>query len=254
MGLLNRFRESSAIRSVEASLQESRPLEDGVGAMQRLREIGTERAIPILREALFKDNAALQIQAARALAAIYHRHPDRQVLEALNGAVLHERQSPQAREAAIGALTEVVDVRHCGALLEVLKSHRTPTDVRTAAVRGLQKLRYPEILERLVESLNFGEQLDPRGEIRQWAVRELAHLDDRDKLTRMYEIIHGRHPLRCRPLNPDSGQAELIFVMVRVDPKGSVRFLHQMVDDDNPTVRSAATTALSQLRDRGFQA
>ena len=97
MGLLNRFRESSAIRCVQGTLQAAKPLEDGVAALRRLSAIGTRRAIPILRDALFKDNTALQIQSARALAAIHKRQPDIQILEALNGAVLHERQSAQAR-------------------------------------------------------------------------------------------------------------------------------------------------------------
>jgi len=254
MGLLNHFRESSAIRSVQASLQEAKPLEDGVAAMRRLSEIGTQRAIPILRDALFKDNTALQIQAARALAAIHRRHADVAILEALNGAVLHERQSATARQAAIEALAEVVDVRHCGGLIEILKSGRSPVNCRAAALLGLKQLHYPDILERLVESACFSKRLDPRGEIRAWAIRELVALDDHDKLTKMHEIVHGRRPLRYRPLNPDTGQAQLVFLMARIDPKGSVKFFHQMVDDENPKVRSAAATALKQLRDRGIQA
>jgi len=251
MGLLNHFRESSAIRCVQASLQQGKPLEEGVAAVRRLSEIGTERAIPILRDALFKENTALQIQVARALAAIYARRPDVQILEALNGAVLHERQSAQARQAAIASLAEVIDVRHCGSLIEVLKSSRSPVKVRAAALSALKKLHYPEVLERLVESTAFGKRLDPRGETRQWAIRELTGLDDRDKLTKMFEIVHGRRKLRYRPPDPDSGQADLILLMARIDPKQSVRFLHQMVDDDNPRIRSATVAALEKLKDQG---
>lgn len=254
MGLLTRFRESSAMRCVQASIQQAKPLEDGVAAMRRLSDLGTERAVPILREALFKDNTALQIQAARALAAIYRRHPDVHILEALNGAVLHERQSPQARQAAVESLTECVDRRHCGSLIEVLKSTRAPLPVRATALAGLKKLGYPEILERLVESVGFGKRLDPKGEIRRWAINELSTLDDRDKLVKMFEIIHGRHPLRYRPLNPESGQADLVFLMARIDPKYSVKYLHELVDDGNPKVRAAAATAIHQLRERGVHA
>ena len=254
MGLLTRFRESSAIRCVQATLQQAKPLEEAVSAMRRLSEIGTARAVPILRDAVFKDNVALQIQAARALAAIYARHPDVQILEALNGAVLHERQATRAREAAIEALTEVVDVRHCGSLIEVLKSARTPIDVRSAAVRGLKKLHYPEVLERLVESATFGERLDPGRKIHAWAVHELVALDDREKLTKMFEIVHGRRPLRYRPLDPDNGQAQLISIMTRIDAKHSVKYLHEMVDDENPRIRAAAAKAVEQLRGKGFRA
>ncbi|MFW6108601.1 MAG: HEAT repeat domain-containing protein [bacterium] len=252
MGLLDHFRESSAIRSVEASLQQDKPLEEGVAAVRRLREIGTDRAVPILREALFQDNPALQVQAAHALAAIHERQPDVHILEALNGAVLHERQAHKARRAAIEALAKVVDLRHCGSLLEVLKSRRSPVAVRAAALQGLKKLHYPELLERLVECTTFAKDLGDQGATRRWAINELATLDDREKLTKMHEIIHGRRALRYRPLNPDGGQADLIFIMVHIAPKESLRFLHQMVDDDNPAIRSAAATALKQLHDRGI--
>lgn len=252
MGVLSHFRESSAIRSIQASLHESKPLEEGVSAMRRLREVGTQRAVPILRDALFRDNPALQVQAAQALAAIYKRQPNVHILEALNGAVLHERQSDKARQAAIEALVEIIDVRHCGSLVETLKSHRSPVPVRAAALRGLKKLHYPEVLERLVESTAFGKDLDPHGAIRRWAVNELGLLDDREKLTRMHEIIHGRRPLRYRPLNPDGGQAGLVAIMVHIAPKQSLRFLHQLVDDDNPAIRAAAAAALQQLHDRGI--
>jgi len=254
MGLLTRFRESSAIRCIRGSLQQAKPLEEGVAAMRRLGEFGTQRAIPILRDALFKDNVALQIQAARALAAIYARYPDVHVLEALNSAVLHERQAPQARQAAIESLTDIIDVRHCGSLIEVLKSNRSPTTLRAAALRGLKQLRYPEVLERLVESTQFGKRLDPKGETRQWAVRELIGLDDHDKLAKLFEIVHGRRKLRYRPLNPETGQADIIALMTRIDPKQSVKYLHQLVDDDNPRIRSAAANALNQLREQGVHA
>ena len=248
MGLLTRFRESSAIRSIQASLHQAKPLEDGVAAMRRLCDCGTERAIPILRDALFQDSVGLQIQAARALAAIYRRCPDVHILEALNGAVLHERQAAQARQAAIESLTEIIDYRHSGSLVEVLKSSRSPINVRASALRCLKRLHYPEITERLVESATFPTQLDPRGETREWAVRELVGLDDRDKLTKMYEIIHGRHPLRYRPLNPETGPADVIAMMVRIDPKGSLRFLNDLADDDNPAIHAPAAKALQAIR------
>ena len=66
MGLLTRFRESSAMRCVQASIQQAKPLEDGVAAMRRLSDFGTERSVPILREAIFKDNTALQITSSLA--------------------------------------------------------------------------------------------------------------------------------------------------------------------------------------------
>jgi len=254
MGLLTRFRESSAIRLIEASLHQTKPPEQAVSAMRNLCECGSERAVPILRDALFQDNVALQIQAARALAAIHKRCPDVHILEALNGAVLHERQTAQARQAAIESLTEVIDYRHAGSLVEVLKSNRSPVNVRASALRGLKRLHYPEIAERLVESATFAKRLDPQGEIRKWATRELIALDDRDKLTKMFEIIHGRRLLRYRPLNPDTGPADLIALMVQIDPKLSVKFLHELVEDDNPTVHTAADEALAQLRERGIHA
>lgn len=254
MGLLTRFRESSAIRCVQASLGQAKPLEDGVAAMRRLGDFGGERAVPILRDALFQDNTALQIQAAHALAAIYQRSPDVHILEALNGAVLHERQSPQARQAAVESLTECIDKRHCGSLIEVLKSAHSPLAVRAAALAGLKKLGYPELLERLVEQVGFGKRLDPKGETRRWAVAELTTLDDRDKLVKMFEIIHGRRPLRYRPLDPETGQADLVFLMARIDPKYSVKYLHELVDDGDPRVRSAAATTIKRLRERGIHA
>ncbi|MFP4058551.1 MAG: HEAT repeat domain-containing protein [Candidatus Brocadiia bacterium] len=251
MGLLARFKESGAIRNVAAALGASGGVEQGVAAAQRLGELGGERAIPILREALFSGRVPLQVQAAKALAAVHQRRPDQQILKALNGAALAERQDPRVRQAAIEALCSAVDLRHAGSLVEVLKSPDSPLPVRQTAFRCLKRLRYPELLERLVENLLLGERLDPRGAVRKWAIGELGALDDHDKLTKLFEIAHGRRRLRHRALSPEAGDpATLVLLMARLDPRGSVRFLHQMVDDDNPGIRSAAAQALRDIKAR----
>jgi HEAT repeat protein len=252
MGLLDRFKESKAARCIEAALQQQRPPEEAVSAARHLRDVGAEHCIPVLCEALSRGCAPLQVEAAQALAAIHKRHPDKRILEALNAAVLQERQPPQVRQAAIEGLIELVSFRHAGCLIEILKTARTPLPVRAAAIRGLKKLAYPEVLERLVESYVLGRQLDPKGEIRRWAVQELIALEDRDKLGKMHEIAHGRRKLRYGALLPEAGGlAPLVFLMAEVDPKASLRYLSQMTDDPNPAIRAAAAQTLQELRPEG---
>jgi len=230
-------------------MTQGRLSEECIAAARRLGELGAERCIPVLSAALAKGSAALQIQAARALGAIYKRHADVHILEALNAAVLHERQSAQARQAAVESLAQIIDVRHAGSLIEVLKSSRSPMPVRAAALRCLKRLGYAEVLERLVESSLFAKRLDPRGEIGKWAIHELIALDDRDKLTKIHEIAHGRRRLRYRTMSDEAGgPAALVFLMAQIDPKGAQRFLNRMVDDENPAIRSAAAQALRNIR------
>jgi HEAT repeat protein len=252
MGLLSRFKERKATRCIQAAFQKQRPPEEAVAAARRLRECATERSIPILCEALEKGLVPLQIEAAHALAELQKRSPNRRILGALNSAVLHERKPQQARQAAIESLVEVVDVRRAGSLIEVLKSNRSPMPVRAAALRGLKQLGYPEVLERLVESYLFGKRLDPNGEIRKWAVRELIALDDNEKLTKIFEIVHGRHKLRYRPISAEEGgAARLVHLMAQINPKHAMRFLNQMVDDTNPGIRQAAAKALKEIKTKG---
>jgi len=254
MGMLDRFRESRAARCIEAALGQEKPPEEAVFAARQLREIGAERCVPILCNALLHGPVPLQIEAALALAAIHQRFPDKRILEALHGALLHERKAEQVRQAAIEGLVELIDVRHAGSLLEVLKSNRSPMAVRSAALRGLKKLGYSEVVERLVESFLFGKRLDPAGEIRKWAVRELIAVDDPDKLTKIFEIAHGRRKLRYRAVSPEAGgPAALVLLMARVDPRASVRLLNQMADDSNPAIRAAAAKALQSVKGRAAE-
>jgi len=106
-----------------------------------------------------------------------------------------------------------------------------------------------EILERLVESVLFGKPLDPRGEIRKWATNELIALDDSEKLSKIHEIAHGRRKLRYRAISDAAGgPAVLVHLMARIDPRLSVRYLHQMADDENPAIRAAAARALQDIK------
>ena len=41
---------------------------------------------------------------------------------------------------------------------------------------------------------------------------------------------------------------------MHLDPKHSVKFLHEMVDDENPRIRAAADAALERLRGQGIHA
>ena len=249
MGLLSWVKESKASRCIHAVLQSQKGAGEGVAAARGLKEFGSERCVPILCEALARGELPLRVEAAHALAAIYARHPDKQVLGALNGAILHERQPRQARQAAVEGLVGIVDVRHAGSLLELLKSQRTPVPLRAAALRGLKKLGYHEVLERLVESVLFGKRQDPKGEIRKWAVNELIALDDRDKLTKIHEIAHGRRKLRYRAFSDETGgPAQLVLLMAQIDPKAAMRLLSAMADDPNPAIRNAALRALDNIK------
>jgi len=155
------------------------------------------------------------------------------------------------REAAVEALAEVVDVRKAGSLVQVLNSHKTPLRVRAAAIAALKKLRYAEVLERLVESVLFGKQLDPKGEIRRWAIHELRVLDDHEKLAKLYQIAHGLRRLRYRGITDEvGGVGTIVRLMAEVDPKGSRRFLNQMTDDLNPEIRAAAREVLASMEQR----
>ncbi len=190
----------------------------------------------------------LRQEAAHALGAIHKRSPDKRILAALNAAILHESQPPEVRAAAIEALAEVVDARKAGSLVQLLASHRTPIPVRAAAIAALKKLRYAEVLERLVESVLFGERLDPGGRIRKWATHELRLLDDHEKLAKLYQIAHGLRRLRYRAVNDEAGGVgAIVRLMAEVDPKGARRFLNQMTDDLNPGIRAAAQQTLRSL-------
>ena len=249
MGFLSRMRESAAIRCIQASLSEKKSSGDGVAAARRLSELGSERCIPILKDALFREHLPLKVQSARALAAIYQREPSNRILEILHSAALNERQPAQARQAAVESLAEIIDVRHPGSLIEILKSARSPVAVRATALRCLKRLGYPQVLERLVECAIFGKTLDPRGEIRTWATRELTALEDRDKLSKLFEIIHGRRRLKYRAINPKSGgPGALVSLMPRIDARGCRRYLEDMVADENPAIHEAAEIALAALK------
>ena len=249
MGFLSRFKESKATRCVQVALKQKKPSAEALAAARGLSEFGGERCIPVLCDALAKGGAPLQVEAARALAGVHARCPDKSILGALNSAILHERKQAEARQAAIESLVQLVDVRHAGSLIEVLKSNRSPMPVRSAALKGLKKLGYPEFLERLVESVLFGKPLDPRGEIRKWATNELIALDDSEKLSKIHEIAHGRRKLRYRAISDAAGgPAVLVHLMARIDPRLSVRYLHQMADDENPAIRAAAARALQDIK------
>jgi HEAT repeat protein len=188
----------------------------------------------------------------RALAAIRKRHPDAHVLEAVTAIILNEHQSAPVRKAAVECFADVVELRRAGCLLEVLRSARSPLPVRAAAFVGLKKLGYPELLERLVEAALFGQAEDPRGEIRRWALHELTSLDEHEKLTKVYEILHGRRKLYNRSFTTiPGGRVALIPILVHIDSKGCQRFLAMMSDDENPAVREAAAEALHALRAQG---
>jgi len=253
MGLLARIRESVAMRGVKAALEGAKSAEHGTEAARRLANVGSERCVSVLCAALGKDNPVLQVEAVRALTAIRKRRPDAHVLQAVTALVLSDRMRPEVRKAAIECFVEVVELRRAGCLVEVLRSARSPLPVRAAALQGLRKLGYAEVLDRLVESTLFGPKEDPRGEIRRWAVHELTSLDEREKLTKIYEIIHGRRKLYNHSFTAvPGGRAVLVSLMVQVDPKGSLRFLHMMSDDEDPAVRQAATQALACVRDQGI--
>lgn len=248
MGFLSRIKESKASRCIEAALADAGKTYEGIEAARRLHEVGSGRCVPVLCDALERGDERLRQEAARALGAIHKRAPDKRVLAALNAAVLHESQQAAVRRAAIETLAELVDARRAGSLVQVLSSHKTPIAVRAAALDGLKKLHYAEVLERLLESVLFGEALDPDGEIRKWATHELRLLDDHEKLAKIYQAVYGRRRLRYRAVSDEAGGvATLVRLMPEVDPKGARRFLSQMTDDENPQIRAAAQQALEAV-------
>ena len=248
MTILSRLKESKARRCIEAALSGAGDAYEGVQAARTLREVGSERCVGVLCEALERGEKRLRQEAAPALAAIHQRSPDKRILAALNAAILHASQPAEVREAAVEALAQVVDVRRAGSLVQVLTSHKTPLRVRAAAIAALKKLHYAEVLERLVESALFGERLDPKCEIRRWAIHELRTLDDHEKLAKLYQIAHGQRRLRYRGVSDESGGVgAIVRLMAEVDPRGSRRFLNQMTDDLNPEIRAAAREALASL-------
>jgi len=248
VGFITRLKESRARRCIEAALAGAVEGYEGIEAARTLREVGSERCVVVLSGALERGDKRLRQEAAHALGAIYKRAPNKHILAALNAAILHESQPPEVRTAAIEALAEVVDARRAGSLVQVLASHKTPIPVRAAALAALKKLRYAEVVERLVESVLFGQKLDPDGRIRKWATRELRLLDDHEKLAKIYQIAHGQRRLRYRAVTGEAGGvATLVHLMAEVDPKGARRFLNQMVDDGNPEIRTAARQAIQAI-------
>ncbi len=251
LGLLDRWRERKAIRALEGALHGRRPLEEGVKAAQDLQELGTAQSVHALCVALTHGPEALRVVAPAALAAVYKRRHDARILKALNEAVLSEKQAEPVREAAIDALADVVSVRHVGSLIELLKATRTPLRVRTAAVRALARLGYPEVVERLVENYLFRHEEDPHGVVKRWVVERLKELDDSEKLTKLHEIAHLRRKLRYRAVSFEAGHPALIVhLMAEVDPDHAPRFLGHMVDHSTAVISRAAAKALDDIRSK----
>ncbi len=247
--LLNRWREGKAIRALESSIDGRGPLAAGVKAARDLQQLGSARCVHALCSALTHGPEALRAEAPAALAGVHKRRHDERVPKALSEAILSERQGEVVREAAIGALAEIVSVRHVGSFVELLKSMRTPVRVRTAAMRALGRVGYPEIVERLVESYFLKRTDDPHGANRRWVVEQLKQLRDKEKLTKLHEIAHARRRLRNYVINLESGDAaELVQVMAEVDADQAVRFLSHMVDESTSVISRAAAEALRDIR------
>ena len=147
------------------------------------------------------------------------------------------------------ALAGLVHARHAGSFVELLKSTRTPLRVRTAAVRALVRVGYPEVVERLVENYFFKRTDDPQGLLRRWVVEQLGRLQDKDKLIKLHEIAHARRKLRYYAMDFEAGDpAHLVQVMAEVDPDHAVRFLGHMVDESTSVISLAAVKALREIR------
>jgi len=247
--LLNRWKEGRAVRRIESAADgQGRPAE-ALAAVRDLEKLGTTRCVHSLCLALAHGPEELRVQVAAALAAIHKRCNDERVLKALNEAILSEHQPDSVREAAIAALAGVVHHRHVGSFVEVVKSARTPLHVRTAAVRGLARVEYPELVERLVESYFLTREEDPHGVIRRWAVQELRSLRDPEKLTKLHEIAHGRRRLRYHSFSFERGDpAVVVHLMAEADPEHATRFLGHMLDHSTQVISAAAAKAIAQIR------
>ncbi|HUT37589.1 MAG TPA: HEAT repeat domain-containing protein [Planctomycetota bacterium] len=247
--LLDRWRERKALKSVEGALRGRMATEEALAALRDLPAIASLRSIPTLCLLLTHGQEALRAEACAALAAIYRRRQDQRVLEALNAAILFERQPDSVRTQAIEALAGIVHTRHVGSLIEVLKKATTPLPVRTAALHALERLGYPEVVERLVENCLLARSADSRGELRAWVVEQLKALDDKEKLTKIHEIVHNRRRLRYRAMSVEAGDhATLVQLMAEVDPDHAVRFLGHMVDHSTTIISAAAVKALREIR------
>mgnify|MGYP000053031546 CR=1 FL=1 len=250
LGALRKWwRERQALRAAQAALAAGSSLPQSLSAVRVLGECGGKRAIEPLCSAFSRGPEAVSIEALAALSKVYSRCPDARVLKLVNEAILSERQSPPVREAAIAALAEQVDARHAGSLLEVLKAQRTPLRVRQAAFHALWRLGYAELVECLAETyLRYRKTADGAA-LREWVVERLRALDDREKLTKLNEIVHGRRKLRHYAVNFESDDpAVLIHLMVDTDPYQAPRFLGHMADHATTVISRAAAEALSQVR------
>jgi hypothetical protein len=247
--LLNRWKEGKAVRSIESAVSgQGRPGE-ALAAARDLAKVGTKRCVHALCLTLTHGPEELRMHVVAALAAVHKRHNDEQALKALNEAILSDHQADKVREAAIDALAEVVHQRHVGSFVELIKSTRTPLHVRTAAVRGLARVGYPELVERLVENCFFTHEQDPHGAIRRWAVQELRALNDPEKLTKLHEIAHGRRRLRYYSFSPERGDpATVVHLMAEADPDHATRFLGRMMDHSTQVISSAAAKAIAEVR------
>ncbi|MBM4037225.1 MAG: HEAT repeat domain-containing protein [Planctomycetes bacterium] len=247
--LLGRWKESKAIGVIEAAIRAHGPIQPTLDAARGLAEIGSKRSVPALCAALDKGPEALRLEAAAALAAVQKRCPDTRILEALNAAILHERQHERVRVAAVEALGEVVDSRHVGGFLEALKRPSTPLPVRSAAFQALRRLGHAELIERLVENYLFGQARDPQGAVRRWVVAEIKALNDKETLSKLHEIALGRRKLRHHSFSFEAGDpAAVVQLMVEVDPAHAVRYLTHMVDHSTQVVSAAAAKALREIR------
>ncbi len=248
-GLLNWWREGKALRAAQAALAGGGSLPEALNAVRALGECGSQRAIEPLCNAFARGPEAVSTEALAALAKVYQRCPDARILKLVNEAVLSEHHSPAVREAAIAALAEEVDARRAGSLLQVLKAERTPLRLRDAAFQALWRLGYAELVECLAETYLRYRKADDGAALREWVLGQLRALDDREKLTKLNEIIHGRRKLRQYAVNFESDDpAVLIHLMVDTDPFQAPRFLSHMADHATSVISQAAAQALRDVR------
>ncbi len=212
-----------------------------------------------LVEALNDDEPLVRIAAAEALG-----HLNEPAGLTPLGAAARSDVDARVRQAAARALGKLNYQRSLELLLEVL--HDSDSDVRNAAVEALGELGYPEAVPQLLQVALFdgGEQ------VRQSAVKVLKDLDPVSSLAfllfslvnpdsyirssavgalTMYGGSEVFDPLLNAALTDESSEVrgKAVEALNRLEPARALDALLDVLDDADPSARSAAVEAFGNL-------
>lgn len=204
-------------------------LKDGAGWVRAtvligLGQSGDKSLVPLIKPLLNDEQHLVQIAAARALYELGYKEYWSRLEQGAKSEEGYERG------AAIRALGELGEHRAIP-ILQNAHSDKQPS-IRAAAIASLGKLNAPESLPLLNKALS-----DPIPAVRSVAAFSMGYFDRQ----------HVFHPLTKALADPNPGvQAAAVASLLRVGAPYSVvkNVIQQLIEDQNPAIRSGAAKAL----------